>query len=259
MKLSINQLKYVKSLHLRKFRQKYHNFIVEGTKIASEVLLAANLEIEGIYAVPEWLDANASVAGVYKEKIHLVTPEDLGKISLLSTPNQVLLVVKQPDQYFDPAKVSNGLSLYLEDIRDPGNFGTILRVADWFGIPWVFCSPDSVEVFNPKVVQASMGAFLRVNCRVEDFDSLRKQLPGLAIFGAVLDGSPVFESDLSDRGIIVIGNESKGISEHVQQWLTHRISIPSGRFGGAESLNAAVATGIVCAVFDDFCNRPAKV
>jgi TrmH family RNA methyltransferase len=249
MKLSNNQLKYLKSLHLRKFRQKYHNFIVEGTKIAEEVLTNRSLETVGIYALPEWIKENASRLGGLEDQVVAVSADDLHKISLLSTPNQVLLVVKRPDWTFDPDLVATDLCLYLEDIRDPGNLGTILRVADWFGIPWVFCSPNSVEVFNPKVIQASMGAFLRVKCMEMPFDELVHHLSGLPVYGTVLDGTPVCSTPLSNRGIIVIGNESQGISPDIQQSLTHRISIPQGRGGGAESLNAAVATGIICAFF----------
>ncbi len=255
MKLSNNQLKYLKSLHLRKFRQKYHNFIVEGTKIASEVLADGQLGVEGVFALPEWVEAMAPFSGEWADKVVQISPEDLGRISLLSTPNQVLLVLRQPQELPNFEAIAGGLSLYLEDIRDPGNLGSILRVADWFGIPWVFCSPGSVEFYNPKVIQASMGAFLRVKCTELDFETLVKSLPGLPIFGAVLDGSSVFSAGLSDRGLIVIGNESQGISAAVQQQLTHRISIPPGENGGAESLNAAVAAGIVCAVFNDFLQK----
>ncbi len=252
MKLSNSQLKFIKSLHLRKFRQKYHNFIVEGTKIAAEVLSGNELEVEGIYAVPEWVDANTGILAGRNDALNVIAAEELKKISLLSTPNQVLLVVKEPSIQFDANAAGQGLSLYLEDIRDPGNLGTILRIADWFGIPWVFCSPESVELFNPKVIQASMGAFLRVKCLPLEFSELRQALPDIAVYGTVLDGAPVFEADLEDRAVIVIGNESRGISDTLQPFLNHRISIPKGKTGGAESLNAAVAAGIICAVFRDF-------
>jgi RNA methyltransferase, TrmH family len=252
MKLSINQLKFLKSLHLRKFRQKYHNFIVEGTKIASEVLSGAPEAVEGIFAVPEWVEANSALPAGMEEKLTVIDQAELKKISLLSTPNHVLLVVKEPAIRFDKKNVAQDLSLYLEDIRDPGNFGTILRIADWFGIPWVFCSPESVEVFNPKVIQASMGAFLRVKCLPLDFAVLKKELPELPVYGTVLDGAPVFDTQISQNAIIVIGNESRGISPAIEPYLSHRISIPRGNRGGAESLNAAIATGIICAVFRNF-------
>ncbi len=249
MSLSINQLKYLKSLHLRKFRQKYHNFIVEGTKMALEVLADGRLSVEGIFALPEWIDAHESLIRPWKELTAPVTPAELERISLLSTPNQALLVLTQPEIQFDAEAVGGGLSLYLEDIRDPGNLGTILRVADWFGIPWVFCSPGSVELYNPKVIQSSMGAFLRVHCMETPFDFLKKNLPAIPTYGTVLDGGSIFGADLPGQALIVIGNESHGISPSLQQHLTHRISIPAGKSGGAESLNAALAAGIVCAAF----------
>lgn len=252
MKLSINQLKYLKSLHLRKFRQKYHNFIVEGTKIAEEVLSGQTLGVEGIFAVPEWVETNSALWKDRENILTVISAEELKKVSLLSSPNQVLLVVKEPSVTFDKIHVSQNLSLYLEDLRDPGNFGTILRIADWFGIPWVFCSPESVEIYNPKVIQASMGAFLRIKCLSMEFSELCRELPEVPVYGTVLDGAPVFHADLSGRAIIVIGNESRGISDNLQPFLSHRISIPRGSAGGAESLNAAVATGIICSVFRNF-------
>ncbi|MBK9014782.1 MAG: RNA methyltransferase [Saprospiraceae bacterium] len=248
MKLSINQLKYLKSLHERKHRQKYHNFIVEGVKLANELLLSDTHQVETVVATTDWLETNKALLRNV-EAIIPVAEGELKKISLLTTPNQVFLVVKQPDLAFDEKSVANGLSLYLDDIRDPGNLGTILRIADWFGIPWVFCSPGSVEAYNPKVVQAGMGAFLRVKCVEMDFDELLSKLPNLPIYGTVLDGDSIFDTTPIIPAIIAIGNESRGLSLEIQAKLTHRISIPKGPVGGAESLNAAVATGIVCAFF----------
>jgi RNA methyltransferase, TrmH family len=248
MKLSINQLKYFKSLHERKNRQKYHNFMVEGVKLAKEVLEAATLDVEAIVAVPDWLEQNKTLLRKV-ENIIPVAEGELKKISLLTTPNQVILVAKQLAPAFDEKSVASGLSLYLDDIRDPGNLGTILRIADWFGIPWVFCSPGSVEAFNPKVVQASMGAFLRVKCVEIDFNALIENLPNLPIYGTVLDGESMFSVPLQRPALIAIGNESRGLSDEIQACLTHRISIPKGPGGGAESLNAGVAAGIVCAWF----------
>ncbi|MBI1225574.1 MAG: RNA methyltransferase [Bacteroidetes bacterium] len=248
MKLSINQLKYLKSLRERKYRQKYHNFIVEGVKLANETLISNALDVEMVVATSEWLSQNANLLKAV-DNIVPVTESELKKISLLSTPNQVFLVAKQPNQLFEKNKISPKLSLYLDDIRDPGNLGTILRIADWFGIPWVFCSPGSVEVFNPKVVQSSMGAFLRVKYMEIEFEDLLARLPETPVYGTVLDGSSIFSEQLLCPAIIAIGNESNGLSSEIQLKLTHRISIPRGQGGGAESLNAGVAAGIVCSMF----------
>ena len=249
MKLSINQLKYLKSLHERKYRQKYHNFIVEGVKLAGEVLVSGSFEVEMAVAVPDWLEKNKALL---RNVANIVPVEEgeLKKISLLTTPNQVLLVVKQPEINFDAHAAFQGFTLYLDDIRDPGNLGTILRIADWFGISWVICSPGSVEAYNPKVVQSGMGAFLRVKCTEMPFEDLQAQLPSLPVYGTVLDGQSIFKENLQCPAIIAIGNESRGLSSDIQSQLTHRIAIPKGPGGGAESLNAAVATGIVCAFFN---------
>ena len=142
------------------------------------------------------------------------------------------------------------LSLYLDGIQDPGNMGTILRIADWFGVDCVFSSPDCVDPYNPKVIQATMGAFLRVSCIETTIERLHEEHPGLPIYGAVMDGENVFHANLkSKEGIIVIGNEGRGISSEAESLLSQRISIPPAAHSGAESLNAAVATGILCAVF----------
>ena len=247
--LSNNKLKYLRSLHQRKFRQKYHNFIAEGEKIGQEVLHARPGLVETICALPGWLDENrALVSGSNAETIE-VAPAELKKISLLHTPNQVLMVLRQPGQAFDDQKIKAGFSLYLDGIRDPGNLGTILRIADWFGINHVFRSANSVDVFNPKVVQASMGAFIRVASPSIDFFDLKKRLDGIPVFGAVLDGVPVFKMALPEACLLVIGNESRGISPEITSALTEKISIPKHREGGAESLNAAIATGILCSAF----------
>ncbi len=248
MKLSNAQLKYVKSLHLGKFRQKYHNFMVEGTKMAAEVLADGRLEVEAIFATPDWAGANSQFTEKLAGKCHIIAETELKKISILTTPNQLLMVLKQPDYQLDSYGASD-LSLYLDDIRDPGNMGTILRIADWFGIGWVFCSDECVELFNPKTIQATMGAFLRVKCLNLPFMDFKKNWPGLPVYGAVLGGDSMFEKNLSSPALLVIGNESKGISTELLPHIDHKISIPKGNSGGAESLNAAVATGILCAQF----------
>ena len=247
MKLSISQIKYVRSLHARKSRQKYHNFVVEGVKMCEEVLHQGDLEIELIATTQEWADANRSLLKMHEHRIYIVSTKELKRISFLTTPNQVMLVARQPEHQL-PGHIAD-LTLYLDGLQDPGNLGTILRIADWFGIEWVFYSPDTVEVFNPKVVQASMGAFLRVKCMAAEFGDLKEAFPEIPIYGAVLEGDNVFKMILPTEAILVIGNESRGISPLLQQQLTHRAAIPQNSKGGAESLNAAVAAGILCATF----------
>lgn len=249
MALSQSTLKYIKSLQLQKFRQKYNNFLAEGDKIVSEIIQQLPSTIEQIYAVPEWINAKQNFLPAIKHKVQEITTEELKKISGLVTPNQVLAIVQHPGFGLDADRVQTDFTLYLDNIQDPGNMGTILRIADWFGIPHVICSPNCVEVFSPKVVQASMGAFLRVKTVEKTLVEVKAAFPDLPIYGAVLDGTNIFEMALEKRGILVIGNESKGIAKETEAYLTHRIAIPAAPGGGAESLNAAVATGIIVAVF----------
>lgn len=248
MSISIQTLKYIKSLHLRKFRQKYNNFLAEGDKIVSEMLQQSPAAIENIYALSEWMIKNKSRIAPIQDKVHPISEEELKKISTLVTPNQVLAIVKQPIITIESTVVEHDLSLYLDGIQDPGNMGTILRIADWFAIKHVFCAPNCVEVFSPKVVQASMGAFLRIHCVTYDIMDLKNQFPALPIYGAALNGVNIFETKLNKAGILVIGNESKGISAETEAFVNQQLAIPSMPGGGAESLNAAVATGIIVAV-----------
>ncbi len=247
--LSNNKIKYIQSLKSKKQRQKYNNFIIEGDKMAREVLQSEELEIEGVFALADWVETNRKLVNVHFNKILNINERELKKISNLTTPNQVLIIAKQWTPKIDFSTFKNDLSLYLDGIQDPGNMGTILRIADWFGIDWVICSPTCVEIYNPKVVQASMGAFLRVKTAVLPFETLQEQAKEVPVYGTVLDGENMYEMDLKANGIIVIGSEGKGISPAVMAQLNHRISIPAHTSGGAESLNAAIATGIVCALF----------
>jgi TrmH family RNA methyltransferase len=250
MKVSNNKIKELKALHSVKFRQKYQKFIAEGTKIAEEVLRADHCSPLEIYALPNWLETQQPrLSRMPACDIYEVTPQELGRISTLTTPNQVLMVLPIHPPPLLVQEVSRDLCLYLDDIRDPGNLGSILRIADWFGIPWVFCSESSVELFNPKVVQASMGAFLRVRCLTVEFETLCKALPDMPVYAAMPDGSPVFGVSLATPAIIAIGNESRGVSSTVLDCADVSISIPRGPGGAAESLNAAIATGIICAAF----------
>jgi TrmH family RNA methyltransferase len=250
--LSKNNIKYLHSLKLKKFRQKYDNFVVEGDKIAKEMLQSGNVEIENIYALASWIEANESLLQAYKKKLLPVTESELKKITLLTTPNEVLIVAKRFSDDVDTNEVNTGLSLFVDGIQDPGNMGTIIRTADWFGIKTIFCSTDTFSLYNAKVLQATMGAFLRVRIIPIDFTNLASKFPELPVYGTVLGGENIFRAKLGDRGIIVIGNEGQGISDQVLQHLDFRLTIPSDATSGAESLNAAVAAGIICAIFRNY-------
>ncbi len=250
MALSKGNVKYINSLRLKKFRQKYNNFIVEGDKMARELLSQQPGRIKNLYAVEGWMQEHSPGAVLPAEKIQLVSESELKAISNLRTPNQVLLIVAIENSRLDPARLAGSLALYLDGIQDPGNFGAILRIADWFGIEYVLCAQNCVDPYNAKAVQASMGAFLRVRpVEIELADALQR-LPGFPVYGAAMDGENIFRiRGLKEEGLIVIGNEGNGISSAAERLLTRRVAIPAAAHSGAESLNAAIATGIICAVF----------
>lgn len=245
MPVSKSTIKYIQSLRLKKFRQKYNKFVVEGGKMVGELLEYRSEWVETLYALPNWMEQLPPQQWPADWQAITVSPNELSRLSLLKTPNQVLALVRQPRYALTAENLSGQLSLYLDDLQDPGNMGTLLRLADWFGISTVICSPNCVEVFNPKVIQASMGAFLRVSTVVADLESVLQAAPGLTIFGADMEGENVFQADLPQTGVLVIGNEGAGITPAVMEKVTRRVSIPRGEGGGAESLNAAVAAGII--------------
>jgi RNA methyltransferase, TrmH family len=237
--LAKSKLKYIQTLGQKKFRQEEGCFIAEGPKIVGELLRDAPKHIKEVFAVREWIDSNSAIA----ERMDVigVSDKELERISQLSTPNQVLALVRQ----FDHGRfAANGkITLVLDTIQDPGNLGTIIRIADWFGIPQVVCSPDSADIYNSKVVQSSMGSIARVKIlymELKEWLSAQKQIP---VYATVLDGQDIRSMKKLDEGIILVGNESKGLSPELLQLANIRITIPGK--GTADSLNAAVATGIV--------------
>jgi RNA methyltransferase, TrmH family len=253
--LSSARIKHIKSLQQKKYRKLNGQFVAEGDKIVSD-LLQGSFHIEGIYATPEWMDKHMTFIPphVFTEQI---STSELDRISGLAAPNQVLAVVKMPDLTNKQILPFRGLSLFLDDIQDPGNLGTIIRTADWFGISQVFCSPETADIFNPKVIQASMGSFIRVGIRYLSLDALLKQLPDKPmVYGASLDGANLFHEPLIKPALLVIGNESKGISPDLTPLIDAFLHIPGNRatplmprHGGAESLNASVAAAIMMAWF----------
>lgn len=229
----------------------YNNFVVEGEKMATEIIQHQGLNIEGIFALDAWITKNYALLTKFNEVLHHISPKDLERISSLKTPNQVLIVCKVPTYELELPTINNSLTLFLDDLQNPGNMGSILRIADWYGLPYVFCSENCVDVYNPKVIQASMGAFLRVKIVSTDFFDLQKKCPDLPCFAAVLEGQDVFKANLPVNGMLIIGNEGAGVSKKIMDQATHLIRIPKGKNGGAESLNAAVATGILCSALQN--------
>jgi len=241
--LSKAQNKYIRSLTQQKFRDEYKVFIAEGEKIAHE-WLSGNGHVKTIVATDEWIKNNKQLTARHPEaELHEVQDFELAALSSLQTPNQVLLVVPRPDE--KPVPVLHEWYMALDDIQDPGNMGTIIRIADWFGIKHIVCSPGCVDAYNPKVVQSAMGGHLRVHVYEQELTAFLQgvSLPKIA---ATLDGENVYDAPRTDAGVLIIGNESKGVSKAVSAMATRKVMIP--RKGGAESLNAGISAGILCAL-----------
>jgi TrmH family RNA methyltransferase len=237
--ISINQKKYVNSLKQKKFRTENNSFVVEGIKMLEELLLSG-YEVEFIFATQNWIGNNSSINCIE------VSEKELASISSLKTPNEVLAVAKM--KHVELNDVTNKLTIALDKLQDPGNMGTIIRTADWFGIQNIVCSIDSVDLYNPKVIQATMGSFFRINIIYSDLKEFFTKNNSLAIHGALLEGENVYHKELNSKGtVLLMGNESKGISEELKPFITDKISIP--KFGKAESLNVATATAILCSEF----------
>lgn len=239
--LSKAQIKYIQSLQHKKYRQKSGQFTAEGDKIVLE-LLQGGL-VREVYATADWVaEQEALLAKLSGVTVAVVEPHLLKQLSSLTTPNRAIALLDIPPAA--PAgPLSGTVALALESIQDPGNLGTIIRIADWFGIPKVCCSPDCVDLYNPKTIQATMGSFARVQVVEHDILALLEEAK-VPAYAATLHGRNITEFDPIKEGIVLIGNESRGLSQPVIDRCQHRITIP--RLGGAESLNAAVATGIIC-------------
>lgn len=229
-----SEVKYIQSLYQKKNRIAEGVFVVEGPKLVEE-LLQSSFEIKSIYAVADWCKAHPKVAATE------VTEQELEKLSHHQTPNQVLAIAVQRYGSELP-EFKNRITLLLDGIQDPGNLGTIIRIADWFGIDQIVATEDTVDLYNPKVIQSTMGSFLRVKLWYMPVETLMPQMT-VPVYGALLDGRSIAEHPVVTEGLLVIGNESKGIREALMPYITHAVTIP--RIGHAESLNAAVATGII--------------
>jgi len=248
--LSHNQIKYINSLKIKKFRQQHKAFLIEGEKSVSELLSGSQVPVK-IYALPEWLDRNMSVLRLKNIEFQEITIDELIKVSDLVTPNQVLAIAEIPAFEIPEPNSFTGMALALDGIRDPGNMGTMIRTADWFGIKRIICSSDSVDMYNPKVVQATMGSFSRVNIIYTDLLHFFKNLPAdIPVFGALLKGPDITKKTFPRPGIILIGSESHGISKDLISYVNAPLHIPrfsdSDADNQAESLNASIANGIIC-------------
>lgn len=238
------EIQLVRSLADKRARDQEHLFVAEGFKLVEEILGSA-LSIRRIYTT------RADICGANVEHVER---SDMERISMLKSPSDTLAVVEQPHYNFSIDDIATRLTIALDGVQNPGNLGTIIRLADWFGVEDVICSKECADIYNPKVVQATMGALLRV--RVHYVDNLSKVLHsaasyGIPIYGTLLDGNNIYSEKLTTRGVIVMGNEGRGLSDECRNRLTHKLFIPPYPMGRStsESLNVAMATGIILAEF----------
>lgn len=245
--ISKAKIKLIRQLSTKKGRSEAQAFLGEGPKVVGDLLKSFHARF--VIATTEWLNQHSFQSDT---ELITATQDELRRASLLMAPQEVLAVFDLPAAETEPAIASNDLTLALDGVQDPGNVGTIIRLADWFGIKNIFCSPDTADAFNPKVVQATMGSLARVSLCYTDLTRLLDQRPeGLPVYGTLLNGRNIYKTDLQPFGIIVMGNEGKGISEAVRNRLTHALLIPPypGDRTTAESLNVATATAITLAEF----------
>jgi RNA methyltransferase, TrmH family len=250
--ISKNRKRFIISLQRKKVRDEEKLFVIEGDKLVTE-FLSLKIPLKTIIGKPEILKTLSPLLADFQGETDEVTDRELKEMSTFATPHNVMAVVPMPDQEFNEAKILNELCVALSFIQDPGNLGTIIRAAGWFGIRNIICSPDCVDLYNPKVIQASMGALLHVNVFYYDLKKLllsaaEKKIP---VFGTMLEGKSIYSHTLDKKGVIIFGNESKGISKELESYITHKIMIP--KFGvskqGIDSLNVGMAASIVLSEF----------
>lgn len=238
--LTKNEIKYIRLLKDKKHRDQEKRFVVEGAKSVAEFLGTVPNQTDSVYATSDWFQKNKDNVGRYK--VCEVSNAEMERISFLSQPSNVLAIICKPE--YEVEKLNNSdWNLILDGIQDPGNFGSIIRICDWFGLTSIWCSPDCADAFNPKVVQATMGSLARVKVHYTPLNQLLKTTY-LPIYASAMEGENLFNHP-KQKGCLLIGNEGKGISEPLMKMATHKITIP--RIGKAESLNAAIATGILLA------------
>ena len=243
-----NTIKWVHSLEMKKNRKREGLFVAEGPKVVGDLL--SRFRLHSVFATDEWTGGDSIGADVRVER---VDDDTLRRLSFLQHPQQVVAVMEMNKE--EKVEVdADRLTIMLDGVQDPGNLGTIIRIADWFGIDSIICSPDTADAYNPKVVQATMGSLGRVSVTYSPLVPLLSSLPAeMPIYGTLLDGKDIYQKELTRHGVIIMGNEGNGISEEVRAMVTHPLLIPRFRQGeSAESLNVAVATAITCS---EFCRR----
>jgi TrmH family RNA methyltransferase len=252
--VSRQQIKRIRSLHLKKFRDELKLYLAEGLKLVEEVIINQPQNIEKILfttKMSELFEKEFNLNAIDKVEI---SEADFQRISTVRTPQGILAVLKKPQAHISVPTIPDSLILALDRISNPGNLGTIIRLADWFGITDIICSPDTVECYNPKVVQATMGALFRMNLiytPLEDFFLTAKKNSSIVVYGTSLMGSNIYKTQLQLPAIIVLGNEATGISKNVGSMIDHHLMIPNFSHAAekSESLNVSVAAAIVCSEF----------
>lgn len=240
------KISYIKSLHTKKNRDSERKFIVEGEKLSEEILKSDMQTVEIFYTenLSKRIDIN-NLSGCEKEQI---SEEQMSRMSALKTPTTILMVIRKPDTPKIPSIDTSKLSLALDGVQDPGNLGTIIRLADWFGVETIFCSEECADVYNPKVIQATMGAITRVNIIYTELTILLENC-STPILGTFLDGKNIYTEQLPETGVIVMGNEGNGISKEIESIVTKKLLIPPYNENTVESLNVGVATAITLSEF----------
>lgn len=253
--ISKGKIGSIKLLHQKKHRDVEQKFIVEGTKSCLEVF-HSSLEVLETFVTQNWLAENGTSSPL-SDTFELISPKEMESISCLSTPPEILSIVKTPSYSISEFKKEKPI-IALDNVRDPGNLGTIIRTADWFGIDQMFCSEHCVEFTNPKVIQATMGSFSRVKIVYGNLIEFLKEIPNRKKFGMFMEGTPIETISFDGNEILIIGSESHGISEEVTQLITQKIHIPNyhNSINGAESLNASMAAGILLYQFSSLRRPP---
>jgi RNA methyltransferase, TrmH family len=235
--------KYVNSLKQKKYRYQHQRFIAEGTKTVLE-FLTEHFVIEKLIATKSWLNEFGGHFNLSQNLILTAEDYEIKKISALSNPSEVMLIAVMPRHALEENVLSTDFSLVLDDMQDPGNLGSIIRIADWFGIPYIFISENSTDPYNPKTVQASMGSLSRIHVIEMNLETLFTGYASVPVYCASTSGENFSEVELKDPGFLLFGNEGHGISLSLEKYFTKKIAIP--KYGKAESLNVAVAAGIIC-------------
>ncbi|MEF8810835.1 MAG: RNA methyltransferase [Bacteroidales bacterium] len=252
--LSKNKIKFINSLKKKKYRNESGLFLAEGAKLVDEIL-TSGFQVPLICATQEWMNSSRLKEQANIKELISITQRELNRISTQKNPNQVLAVVEQPVHKIAEDELTDNLSIILDSMSDPGNLGNIIRTGDWFGIYNLICSHSTVDVYNPKVIQSTMGSICRVKVHYRDLKEVLSEYHNVAdfhIYGSFLRGNNIYQTELSDKGFIVMGNEAHGISKELIPYIDNRLYIPNyvGNAGyKPESLNVSVATGIICAEF----------